>query len=292
MQNVISYTIDWPLAKVDNLKGHYIIPFKIIAQTSNKSLETYCQKTYPTLMYEHAYNVQELKQFYEMQNYLRRELKNKNELFVDGLYEYFQQHNWFGKTKKADKLYEFMISNADCKKWNDAIPHLQVYAFLVVDVKKVMEVFDKNNWLRFEKFSNRFLSESFYVKFYQALPMILTFQSLTAINDLITKQIELLTNRKQSKIYKQVKNYYKIDNIEKYKKKIERLDVNKYQITFLNFIDILKLRVKNNKIETAAALYFTSQVFGNKQKQNKKISALNALTFKALHDLEKIQRGK
>ncbi len=292
MQNVISYTIEWPLAKVDNLKGIYVVPFKIVAQTSDKSLETYCQKKYPTLMNEHAYSVQELKQFYEMQGYLRRELKNNSRLFLDGLYEYFQQHNWFANTKKADKLYEFVINNADCKKWNDIVPHLQVSSFLIVDVKKVMEVFDKNNWLRFEKFSNRFLSESFYVKFYQSLPMILTFQSLTAINDLITKKIEELTNNKQSKIYKQIKNYYKIDNIEKYKKKLARLDVNKYQVTFLNFIDILKLRVKNNKTETAAALYFTSQVFGNKQKQNKKISALNALTFKALHDLEKIQRGK
>lgn len=292
MQNVISYRIEWPTAKVDNLKGLYIVPFTIVAQTSDKSAETYCQKQYPTLMMDHPYNAQEMKMFIEMQRYLKQELNKKQSLILDGLYEYFQTHNWFTNTKKLDNLYQFNIERADCKFWNDSVPHLQLYATITIDINKVIALYDKNNWLRFEKYSSKIFSENFFVKFYQSLPTILVYQSLTAINDLLLKKIESLVNNKNSRIYKQIKSHYKINNIEKYKKKVVRLEVNKYQVTFLNFIDILKLRTKNNKIETAAALYFASQALtGNNKKENIK-KQMTALTFKALHDLEQLQRGK
>lgn len=294
MQNVISYDIEWPMAKVDTVKGIYTVPFKIIAQTSDKTTEMFCFTTWPSLMYDHPYNNKELSMFVKMQAYLRKTLNKNKTLFIDGLYDYLDKHGWFVNIKKQENCFDIFIDKVDCKMWNDkTCPHLQVHGIISVDINKIIDIFDLHNWIRFEKYSTQIFSEAFYLKFEKSIPTLLTFQLSTAVENVILQKIKQLVNNNQSNVYKQIKKNYKINGLEKYKKQIEKIDQNKFKITFTNFIDILKLRTKNNKIETAAAIYFAAKAFDNNNKQKNEIKKqMTRLTFKALNDLKQVAKKK
>ena len=261
LKDVIQYEFLFASQNVDN-KDILTIPLKITCHTPDLKIEQHCKMTYPELLISKAFSMEELKLKLKMTYDIKKMWKYNEDIFE------FLKNTWFKFLNFKNKIIDFEIYDANCKWWNDKDnPHLELTINVKCNIKLLMDIYIKNKYFWVVNNKSSILQETYNVKFIKPIPLMLTYIQSGAIQGSLNKYIKNMLNDKNCLINKEIENKYKIKDFEKYKKDYVWISTDQIKITINDFWKMIKKRVGEHKVATAAGLYYTYKALKNKHER-------------------------
>lgn len=195
LKNVQTFNLEFRMQQTKDDK--FIVPFKIVIQSSNLQIEKYCAKTWPDLMHSALLSMDQLYRLQKMKNYIKRSLSTQTK---DDILKYFFDKRWVDPIKNMDKIVKIDFTDFNCKMWSLADPYLEIEGNFYIDLEKMLNLYiDKYIDLDVQ---DKLLSEKVKIKFKKPWPVLLNYRG-----SIQYKQIIL--NKLKNKIEKSGSNNFK-----------------------------------------------------------------------------------
>jgi hypothetical protein len=221
--------------------------FKIIFQTTSKTIENYCMTNYPTLLTHKQYSADEIRQFIEMRNYISRSLTNADKDYV---HKYFFDRGWLEPFKfNRSKFTSIVFDDYDAKMWADtSAPYLEIDGTITLDINKMLNEYISSRFIKYETpRSQKITSKEILIRFDKNFPLIITYRGgLTFKNILLKMVTDIIKSNRKSIIKDEVEKQLKLDKIHEYKMDITWNQDNSIKVLINDSIKLLKLKAKKN----------------------------------------------
>ncbi|OQB40857.1 MAG: hypothetical protein BWY04_01176 [candidate division CPR1 bacterium ADurb.Bin160] len=224
-------------------KGIMEVPFKIVFQTSSKSIEKYCKENYPKLMTYSNYSMQDNVDLQKMRAYIKVNLGTE----INEIHNYFYKNNLLNPFNIKDNLTKIKIDRCDCKiNTNPDIPFLELNGIISFDYDKMLKIYSEKKYIKAIKIDKQITKINIKFKITKPYPYILTYRnSLAFKTDFLNLFKNYVNATKTNAVQKLIEKEFNLDGIQNYKKNISWSD-NNILIEINDVSKLLKIKVKEN----------------------------------------------
>lgn len=238
--------ISFPLTAVE--KNTISVPFKVIYQTSSKSLELKIAEKYPDLIVHASYNAEQLKRLLQMKSDIKNGLTSSD---IDKIHDIFYDKYFLDPFVKNDQVSEIKLTGYDCKVWTDAeAPYLEITGIISSDIDIIFQkLLLKRKFIIKKDFKS--FKQTVSLKLRSHLPLMYIFDKPTFLLSHFFHEIFMRQLDKHGTFWNtKIRQSFKIKEFEKAQKEIELLSFNEIRIKILDFGKNLMNKISQNKLET------------------------------------------